>query len=125
MTPRQRVEELIEQGGVIAIHRPGERVIELLLAGALWLKDPTRLRWCAAFPDHQGHIHETLYDKVALVVRGRDVAFHLKGEMVAYVCPIVEGGLPVDDVRDTLAEWQSLLSKHNNVEQFADFLENA
>lgn len=125
MTPKERVAELIEAGAAITALFPSESSLTFTLAGAYWLTGPTRLRWAPIFPEHQGHIHETEYDEARLMVEGRDVGLFLDGRMVAYVCPVEESGLSIDDARDGLAEWRDLLSKHNNAAQFAEFLAEA
>ena len=123
MTPQERMAELIEHGAAIQLLAPYPR-LTLTLAGALWLTDPTRLRWCAIFPQHQGHIHETEYDEIK-VIHDRDIAFYHKGEMTFYVCPYEESEEDLDAIRDALGAWRVLLGKYTNVDQFADFLRNA
>jgi hypothetical protein len=94
------------------------------LAGVLWLTNPTRLRWCAIFPEDQHHIHETQYDRVE-IVHNRDLSFYTDGEITAYVTTYQECTLPVDEVREELENWCALLSKHDNATYFAEFLRNA
>jgi hypothetical protein len=121
MTVQTRLAELIEHGAAIQLTDPR---ITLTLAGALWLIKPRRLRWCAIFPEHQGHIHETRYTRTE-IYHGRDIAFHQGRVMVAYVCSYEEGPLPVEEVREALARWRDLLGKHGNVAEFAEFLAEA
>ena len=120
MTPQERMTKLIEHGAAIQLLAPYPR-LTLTLAGALWLTKPKRLRWCAIFPEHQGHVHETRYTRVE-VIHGRDIAFYQGGAMVAYVVPYEEGLLPVDGVREALVEWRALFTKHDNTANFAEFL---
>jgi hypothetical protein len=120
----ERLTTLIEHGAAIQVFTPDDRLHTLTLAGAVWLDNPTRLRWCAIFPEHQGHIHETAYDDIE-THHERDVAFYRDGEMVAYVCPYEEGPLPLDAVREALGKWRAILAQYNNAELFEDFLDNA
>ena len=125
MAPEERVEQLIEQGCVIAVAVPDGPSIELTLAGALWLTKPKRLRWCAIFPEHQSHVHETRYSRVVLDNDGRDVLLYQGSKLVAGIVPYIESGLDPDDVRDALVRWRDLLGKYNNKAQFEEFLGTA
>jgi hypothetical protein len=124
MKPKERLAQLIEEGGVIHLLEGGS--MELTLAGALWLTKPTRLRWVAIFPEHQGHIHELGYTEATLDNDGRDVLFYRGAELVATVVPYVEAGLlDIGEVRLALAEWQSGVTENGNEEALAEFLATA
>ena len=123
MTIKERMSELIEHGAAIQIQDPK---IALTLAGALWLGNPTRLRWCAIFPEDQHHIHETAYDEAQFDNDGRDILFYRASVLVVSVVPYEEGPLDVGEVRDALAEWQTFLDKYDETrEEFAHFLRTA
>lgn len=122
MTPRKRMAELIEHGAVLSF--TDGRLPELTLAAVRWYKKPLRIRWCAIFPEHQGHVHENEYDRVE-VYRERDVAFYdADGRMTISVCPYEYAAkLDPDVVLRALTEWRQTLALHNNVEQFRQFFE--
>ena len=120
MNPKERTEQLAREGGTIQIFDPHST---LTLAKVEW--GDNRIKWCAIFPEHQGHVHEFEYNRVTLFNDGRDVAFYAGKKMVAYICPYEEGGLPLDDVREVLAEWQRLMSLPNIAEEFELFFEEA
>ena len=122
MTPAERLAELIRHGATIKIMDPA---VTLTLAGALWQTHPTRLRWCAIFPEHQGHIHETRFDRNEFNAGGRDIGFYRGDQMVAYVCPYEESGLDFDEVREALSRWRAVLVAHGNVADFTEFLAEA
>lgn len=124
MTVKERMKELIEAGAAITVLFPVEKggPVTLLLAGAAWLAKPPRLRWCAPFPEHDGHVHETHYGRAALEVGGRDIGFYENGEMIMYVCPIEESGEDINAYRNTLLEWRNLLDKYNNAAEFAEMI---
>ncbi|MBU0847694.1 hypothetical protein KKH23_10950, partial [Patescibacteria group bacterium] len=94
--------------------------IELTLAGALWREDEegTYLRWCAIFPEHQGHIHHLYYDKAVLDNDGRDILFYRGGELVAGVVPYIESNLPADDVHEALARWKDAVAQDMYFDEF-------
>lgn len=123
MNVKDRLEQLIAEGGVIDII--GQGTTELTLARAAWLANPTRLRWCAIFPEHQGHVHETRYDKAVLDNGGRDVLLYRGGALVATVVPAMEATLSTDDVRDALVRWRARLAVPGNQAQFEEFFEEA
>ena len=123
MTIRERVAELIERGAALQVLFEDSPMITFLLAGMLWRQK--RTRWCAVFPEHQGHIHETEYDRAVFVNNGRDVAFYRGEVMVLYVCPYEESGGDLSAMHDNLIEWRRLLGLYNNAEQFAEFLAEA
>jgi len=125
VTIRERLGKLIENGAAIQLLFEDAPMKTLLLAGALWRQNPTCLRWCAVFPEHQGHVHETSYSEVRLENDGRDIAFFEDGRMVAYVVPYEESGHEVDAMRENLGEWQYLVSRYKNAVLFAEFLETA
>ena len=126
MTVKERMDELIKNGAAITVAAPGgRRTLTLLLAGVVWLQRPLMLRWCAVFPEHQGHIHETYYNNVRLVADGRDIGFYLEDELVLYVCPYEESGEDINAYRDTFIAWQAGLREYNNEAQFDDFLKTA
>lgn len=124
MTVRTKLKKLIEHGAVIKVLAPGVVVPELTLAEVLWYTDPERIRWCAIYPEHQGHVHETEYDEVT-IEHNRDVAFYKDGVMVAYVCPYEESGLPDEEVRDALTGWWRLLQLPWNEERLETFMRQA
>lgn len=119
-----RMAELIDNGTAIQLFDPYPS-ITLTLAGALWLRNPPRLRWCAIFPEHQSHIHELHYTRVAFCNDGRDILFYQYDKIVAGVVPYEEGTLPVDEVRAALARWQGLLAVEGNEANFNEFLATA
>ncbi|WP_442510558.1 hypothetical protein SH528x_002183 [Novipirellula sp. SH528] len=125
MTPEQRLEELIAHGAAIQLPLHDQPMLTLTLAGALWLTDPKRLRWCAIFPEHQGHVHELRYTRTDMMNDGRDIAFYRGPDLVAGVVPYEEGDLETDEVRAALAAWRDQLGRYDNVAQFAEFLEMA
>lgn len=121
MTPQEVIDKTMEDGAVISIAALDG--LELTLAKIQWLENPSRFKWCAIFPEHQSHVHITPYDRIE-ILHDRDVAFYDKaGEMVAYVCPYTESGLPDEEVERALAEWRDLVSKHNNQQNLDDFFE--
>ena len=123
MTIQERMEELIKAGATISVHFPNEiGAHSMLLAGVAWLREPTRLRWCAVFPEHDGHFHETHYDNAALVAGGRDVAFYAGERLIVHVCPYEESGGNLNVLRDTLIEWRNLLDKYNNTAKFEEMI---
>jgi len=122
---RDRMIELIKKGASLQVLLPDTPMVTFILAGVLWRTRPIRLRWCAIFPEHQGHIHETPYNKVRLINKGRDIAFYRDEEIVLYVAPYEESGLDLGPVIETFADWQQQLRRFNNEEQFAEFLETA
>lgn len=124
MTLQERLDQLIEQGAVIHLLFPNDPMMTQLLARARIKHGPSRLRWCAVFPEHQSHVHETLYDK-ASVVHDRDVSFSRDGVLVAYVTPYIEAQTDLDDLQEALGEWKAQLAVGANTEEFADFFENA
>lgn len=124
MTPQGMLENLISHGAVIKVFPVGIDVPELTLAEVLWYTNPSRIRWCAVFPQHQGHVHETEYDKVR-IVHDRDIGFYKDGGLVAYVCPYEESGLPDEDVRDVLAKWSVLVGHPWNKGRLKEFIEMA
>ncbi len=125
MTIKERLVELIEDGGVLTIFY-GDRTnaFEFILAGVLWLHKPFRLRWCAVFPEHGCHIHEMEYDAVKFDNDERDILFYKNNQLIAGVVPYIESSLSVDEVREALAEWQELVAYGGNADEFADFLEH-
>ena len=127
MTPKERIDQLIENGGILQLlPSPGAAVIqEFTLAGALWLARPARLRWCPIFPEHQGHIHETRYNTAELANGGRDVLFYRGKQLAFSVVPYLEAALNTDEVRAALAEWRARLKLFDNDKNFAEFLATA
>ena len=125
MTHQERLAELIEQGATIQLTPDDGPMMTLTLAGALWLTLPNRLRWCAIFPEHQGHVHETEYHTVKFVNGERDIAFYRDGRIFFYIAPYIESPLDENEVREALAKWRDRLGRYNNAEQFADFLKEA
>jgi hypothetical protein len=123
MTIQERIKELIQAGAAISIHFPDDpRPLTMLLAGAAWLQNPPRLRWCAVFPEHDGHIHESEYEEARLEASGRDIAFYAEGKLFLYVCPYEESGKDLRAYRDTLAEWRDLLSRYDNARKFEEMI---
>ena len=119
-----RLAQLIEQGAAIQVTLQEPRVdMELLLAAAVMLEDPKRLRWCAIFPEHQSHVHEVPYDAAVFEAGGRDIAFMRDGKIVMYVCPYEESTLDLDSARNGLAEWRGMLARYTNVAKFKEFFE--
>ena len=125
MTIEERVQQLIEDGGVIQIPHGNHGVLELSLGAAVWLSRPARLRWGGIFPEHQGHVHEQRFDEKMFDNGERDVLLRRGGRIVAAVVPYDESGLPADDVRQAIAEWQARLAVPGNQEQFEEFFEQA
>lgn len=126
MTPAELARQLIEDGAVLAVTPDGlggDR-LELLVGGAQWLTRPARLRWCAVFPEHQGHVHETAYDRL-IAHHGRDVALMKDGVMVGYLCPPEESDLVVEEVQDRWADWQARLAIEGNQAELEEFLTEA
>ena len=124
MTVQERLAAMIDVGATIQVFFPDAPSVTLLLAGVLWRRNPTRLRWCAVFPDDQHHVHETKYDEAKQLNGGRDVAFYHSGSMVAYACPYEESGGQLDEMRDALGEWRALL-KQDGGARFTTFLQEA
>lgn len=124
MTLQERLDKLLSEGAVVQLPAAGEPMLTLLLAGARIKRDPSRLRWCAVFPEHQSHVHELEYDKVD-VVHDRDLSFTRNGEIVAYVAPYQEAETDLDEIQATLADWRADLAIAANAEEFARFFETA
>lgn len=125
MTIEKRLEELIHHGASIQCLYLGLNFPCLTLAGALWLTGPRRLRWCAIFPEHQGHLHETEYDEVKLVNDGRDLLFYENGNLKFGIVPYEESCEDIHAIRNALQKWQALLKVGNNKAEFEDFLTTA
>lgn len=125
MTNAKLLDDLVRRGATIQVFTPGGKAFTFVLAKCVMLSKPTRLRWCGVFPEHQGHVHETPFSRVAQEAGGRDLAFYKNGEMVAYVCPYEESGLSIDTARDLLAQWRAGLAKFNNQQNFENFFEDA
>lgn len=123
MTPQEKMKELLDHGAVIAFI--DGRVPELTLASVQWLENPTRIRWCAIFPQHQGHVHDTEYNRVAIVNDLYLVFYDAAGEMEMCIGPYEEAARNTDEIREALANWRQTLSLNNNTEQFKRFLEDA
>ena len=124
MKTEERLAQLIEHGAVIQVNLQEPSVdIALLLAAAVMLEEPKRLRWCAIFPEHQGHVHEVAYDEAVFEAEGRDIAFMRGEDIVMYVCPYEESTLDLEPARDGLAEWRGMLARHTNVAKFKEFFE--
>lgn len=87
--------------------------------------NPTRLKWCAIYPEHQAHVHETVYDRVGIVYDEHMTFYNNAGEMVAYVCPIAAGHLPEEGAKASLASWRYILSRYSNQAQFEEFFRDA
>ena len=124
MKIKNRMTELIEHGAAIQLLDPYPR-LTLTLAGAIWLRNPLRLRWCAIFPEHQSHIHELYYTRVASFNNGRDIHFFQYGKKVSGVVPYEEGTLPVDEVRAALGAWRRILAYGKNHAEFTQFFAKA
>jgi len=124
MTKKERLAKMIEAGAALQMLPPGHPMSTFLLAGALWLHNPTRLRWCAVFPEDQHHIHEVPYDR-AVVVHDRDIAFYRGGRLIMYITPYEETEEDIESMRENLRDWQYQLTRFNNAEQFAEFLKTA
>jgi hypothetical protein len=118
MTITERMEQLLEHGATIQLVG---RNLTLTLAGCHILTGPSRLRWCALFPEHQGHIHETPYTRITLVAGDRDIAFWQGKRMIAYIAPFEESGLSLDSVVAVLAKWRAYLNENDNAVQFENF----
>lgn len=124
MKMEERLAQLIEHGAAIQVTLPELSVdMELLLAAAVMLEEPKRLRWCAIFPEHQSHVHEVPYDAAVFEAGGRDIAFMRGGKIVMYVCPYEESTLDLEPARDGLAEWRGMLARHTNAAKFKEFFE--
>jgi hypothetical protein len=62
----------------------------------LWEKNPQALRWCAVFPEHQGHVHWLKYSSVE--ENGRDVLFYDDDKnLIAAVVPFEESTLDLEE----------------------------
>ncbi|BAM04431.1 hypothetical protein PSMK_22720 [Phycisphaera mikurensis NBRC 102666] len=99
--------------------------LDFILATVRWLDDPQRVRWCAIFPEHQGHVHEAPYDELVIEAGGLGVGLRRDGKRAGYICPIIESGLDHDEAVAALAEWRHLLARHNNQQQHEQFLDDA
>ena len=125
MTVRERLAQLVGEGAALQVRLPGHAMVVYLLAAISRKQSPTRLRWCAVFPEHQGHVHETAYDRAELVAGGRDVAFYRGDHLVLYVCPYAEAEHEIADMRELWDEWTFKLGQFNNAERFDEFFELA
>jgi len=121
MDYKKYINEIVKTGATLNLLEPLEPSIEVVLGSVVWLDNPVALKWCTPFPQHQGHVHILDYDSVK-TEWDRDVLFFRGDVMVAGITTSIESGLNTDKVLEVVAEW---LSKHNNVEKHARFLEDA
>ena len=140
MTIKEKTNALIKAGATITVHPPGFgfQGLEMVLAAVQWKTRPKRFRWCGVFPEDQHHVHETEYDR-AEVVHDRDVAFYTgnapppvpnpynlsPGVMVAYICPIAEGGLDIGGATEAWTEWKNAMALPHNKKEFEYFFAEA
>ena len=98
--------------------------LTLTLAYAELLPAPKRLRWCAIFPQHQGHVHELRYTRATH--DARCFTFYHGPQLVAEIMPYAEQReLPHQEVRDALDRWRTLLARNGNAAEFAGFIKDA
>lgn len=122
MTVQARTEELMKAGAAITVHPHGWGFggLTVPLAAVLW--EDKRLRWCAPYPEHQGHVHRTPYTTAKLEAGGRDVALYdARGEIAAYITPLEESELDARDATDALTGWRAVRDE----EVFQRFFEQA
>lgn len=122
MKPKELAEQLVAGGAAYQYFLPGGGGT-VALGGLQW--HPNRVRWCGLFPEHQSHVHETLYDKAKVEAGGLGVGLYRGKQLVGYLTTIEESGLDTDTTRDAWAEWQHMVSLHNNAVEFEDFLKEA
>lgn len=125
MTPQERIQQLLEQGAAYGIRNEnvGESMA-FVLGGVQWPR-PGVMRWCAIFPEHQGHVHEAKFDRLTLEANGRDVALWQGERLASYVCPIDDGFLESDGPLASFAKWRHQLSLYNNKTNLDRFMTNA
>lgn len=122
---RKRVDELLAQGACLTVFPDEPPAITTLLGAAQHHKAPKRLRWCPAFPEHQGNVHDLPYTRLKLEAGGRDVAFMRDDEMVAYLCPIIESSGDTEAMLETWGRWQYILQRHRNRADLEEFMTDA
>jgi hypothetical protein len=117
--------DLVNEGAILRFPQHPD-VPEKTLAVVEWKENPTRILWCAIFPEHQGHVHENEYHRCE-TKWDRDVLFYNEAdEMVMAVYPYREAArLDPEEVCQVFADWKQMLSLHNNKQKLADFIEDA
>jgi hypothetical protein len=122
MDYKKYIDDIIKTGATIHVAYSG-RPFVLILGAVQWLENPKRLKWSAIFPEHQGHIHRFEYDRVE-IDWDRDVRLLDKDSKTLVGITVAdESPMDADVVKSGAAEWQRMLSLHNNREQQAEFMD--
>lgn len=117
------IDKLLAYGATLQLFDPGE-LPTMLLAAAVLKTNPPRLRWCAVFPEHQGHVHELAYDTVQ--AEGAGVSFRNKsGGLVGYIGPYDDSPLEEGPTKELLQRWRAGLAKFSNQADFEQFFNEA
>ena len=127
MSVEDKTDQLIKDGAAIQLLH-GHHLEEYTLAKAQWLPRTkvgavAKLRWCATYPEHQGHVRTLRFTDAA--VDGDSVVLRRDGDVVGGIVPVVESGLDLTEAQQTLAGWRALLDVPGNVDQFEEFFRDA
>lgn len=118
-----KIDALVESGAVIEYFAEGGGSIKLTLAKGVLLENPRRLRWCAIFPEHQSHVHDTTYDAPE-DQDARGLVFYAKGRVVLTIMLMEKANVP-ENYFEGLEEWRRILAVEGNESQFAGFFDEA
>lgn len=122
---QEHATQLVTNGAGYTVVKDGT-YLDFLLAKVYWLDNPNRLRWVSLFPEHQGHVHETPYDKLTEEAGGLGVALRQKGKVVGYITTIAEmDGLDYTKSMDAWRSWLRYMDFPNSGDNLDDFVENA
>jgi hypothetical protein len=125
MTPEQLLADLVADGCHVEVSPVGL----LINVGHAEFTGPRTIRFCAPYPEHQGHVHEVegepvIYaDGVALILTLPDGAFR------AYFSRDREwpelSGEQQKQAQKIRKQWREAIARHGNEVRFAEFFREA